>query len=70
MPRRDTLPELALRRELHGRGLRYRVDLAPLKSLRRRDLSDTTRLEDRLDRAAVAGRLHWTFVERTGDYSG
>jgi DNA mismatch endonuclease (patch repair protein) len=25
MPRRDTQPELALRRELHRRGLRYRV---------------------------------------------
>jgi len=36
MPRRDTLPELALRRELHHRGLRYRVDVAPLKGLRRR----------------------------------
>lgn len=27
--RRDTGPELALRRELHGRGLRFRVDYAP-----------------------------------------
>jgi DNA mismatch endonuclease (patch repair protein) len=36
MPRRDTAPELALRRELHRRGLRYRVDHAPLKGLRRR----------------------------------
>lgn len=27
-PRRDTAPELALRRELHRRGLRYRVDAA------------------------------------------
>ncbi len=26
MPRRDTKPELALRRELHRRGLRFRVD--------------------------------------------
>ena len=32
--RRDTGPELALRRELHGRGLRYRVDFAPVKGLR------------------------------------
>jgi DNA mismatch endonuclease (patch repair protein) len=30
MPRRSTGPELALRRELHRRGLRYRVDLAGL----------------------------------------
>jgi DNA mismatch endonuclease (patch repair protein) len=33
---RDTVPELALRRELHRRGLRYRVDTAPLKIVRRR----------------------------------
>jgi DNA mismatch endonuclease (patch repair protein) len=31
---RDTAPELALRRELHRRGFRYRVDRAPLSSLR------------------------------------
>ncbi|GGG18175.1 hypothetical protein GCM10007304_35240 [Rhodococcoides trifolii] len=34
--RRDTKPEVALRRELHSRGLRYFVDRAPLKGLRRR----------------------------------
>jgi DNA mismatch endonuclease (patch repair protein) len=34
--RRDTAPELALRRELHRRGLRYRVDRAVLPGLRRR----------------------------------
>lgn len=34
-PRRDTAPEMAVRRELHRRGLRYRVD-APLPLLRRR----------------------------------
>lgn len=28
--RRDTAPELRLRRILYGRGLRYRVDVAPL----------------------------------------
>jgi DNA mismatch endonuclease (patch repair protein) len=33
---RDTAPELALRRELHARGLRYRVDRQPLRGLRRR----------------------------------
>lgn len=32
--RRDTQPELALRRELHGRGLRYRVDRRPVQDLR------------------------------------
>jgi DNA mismatch endonuclease (patch repair protein) len=33
--RRDTAPELAIRRNLHARGLRYRVD-APLPATRRR----------------------------------
>lgn len=34
--RRDTKSELALRRELWRRGLRYRVDMAPINGLRRR----------------------------------
>ncbi|MBJ8346171.1 very short patch repair endonuclease [Antrihabitans sp. YC2-6] len=34
--RRDTAPEIALRRELHRRGLRFFVDRAPLPGLRRR----------------------------------
>ena len=34
--RRDTAPELALRRELHRRGLRFFVDRAPLAGMRRR----------------------------------
>jgi DNA mismatch endonuclease (patch repair protein) len=34
--RRDTKPELALRNELWQRGLRYRVDVAPLVGFRRR----------------------------------
>jgi DNA mismatch endonuclease (patch repair protein) len=33
---RDTEPEMALRRELHRRGLRYRVDAPILPGLRRR----------------------------------
>lgn len=33
---RDTAPELALRRELHARGLRYRVDRAPIAGIRSR----------------------------------
>ena len=33
--RRDTAPELAVRRELHRRGLRYRVGVAPLPGRRR-----------------------------------
>jgi DNA mismatch endonuclease, patch repair protein len=35
-PRRDTPAELALRRELHRRGLRFRVDHPPLPKVRRR----------------------------------
>jgi len=34
--RRDTRPELELRRELHARGLRYRVDARPAAALRGR----------------------------------
>lgn len=34
--RRDTAPEVALRRELHRRGLRFYVDRAPLPGVRRR----------------------------------
>lgn len=33
---RDTLPERAIRSELHRRGLRFRVDRAPLPGLRSR----------------------------------
>lgn len=33
---RDTKPELRLRSELHRRGLRFRVDIAPVKGIRRR----------------------------------
>lgn len=33
--RRDTRPELAVRRLLHAAGLRYRVDFAPLPGARR-----------------------------------
>lgn len=32
---RDTAPEMALRSALHRRGLRYRVDVSPLKGIRR-----------------------------------
>ena len=34
--RRDTAPEIAIRRELHARGLRFRVDRAVLPDRRRR----------------------------------
>jgi DNA mismatch endonuclease (patch repair protein) len=32
--KRDTRPELALRSELHRRGLRYRIDARPVEGLR------------------------------------
>ena len=34
-PARDTKPELAIRREMHHRGLRYRVATRPIKGVRR-----------------------------------
>ncbi len=34
--KRDTKPELALRRELHALGLRYRVDRSPVPGMRTR----------------------------------
>jgi|SRR5215203_33313 len=34
--RRDTLPELAIRSELHRRGLRFRVDRPPVPGIRSR----------------------------------
>jgi len=45
--RRDTAPELALRREFWRRGLRYRVDVAPIRGRRRADVVFTR------DRVAV-----------------
>ena len=45
-PRRDTAPEVALRRLLHRRGLRYRVDAAPLGGLRRK--ADVVFLRERV----------------------
>ena len=36
--RKDTAPELALRKELHRRGRRYRVDYSPLGDRRRADV--------------------------------
>jgi DNA mismatch endonuclease, patch repair protein len=43
-PRRDTAPEVALRRELHSRGMRFRVDWPPPGLPRRRaDIAFTRR---------------------------
>ncbi len=41
--RRDTAPELAVRRTLHSMGLRYRVDFPPLGGRRRADIVFTRR---------------------------
>jgi DNA mismatch endonuclease (patch repair protein) len=43
--RRDTKPEVAVRRLVHAAGLRYRVDFRPLKSLNRRADIVFTRLK-------------------------
>jgi DNA mismatch endonuclease, patch repair protein len=52
--RRDTPKELALRRALHRRGLRYRVDASPMAGMRRRaDMVFTT--------ARVAVYVHGCF---------
>src|SRR5262245_31016769 len=40
--RRDTAPELALRRALHSRGLRYRVDAKVVGARRRADVVFST----------------------------
>lgn len=34
--RRDTVPEMAIRRAVHARGLRYRVDSRPVPDINRR----------------------------------
>lgn len=60
--RRDTKPELALRREVWRRGLRYRVDHPPLRGMRRRaDLVFT--------RARVAVFVDGCFWHRCPDHS-
>lgn len=60
--RRDTAPELAIRRELWRRGLRYRVDIAPLGGMRRRaDIVFT--------RALVAVFVDGCFWHRCPDHS-
>ena len=40
--RRDTKPEMVVRRELHRRGLRYRVQIAVLGGRRRQDIVFST----------------------------
>ncbi|XHF25926.1 very short patch repair endonuclease [Corallococcus exercitus] len=38
LPRKDTVPELALRSALHRLGLRFRVNIAPIPGRRRADV--------------------------------
>lgn len=71
--RRDTSTELAVRHELHSRGLRYRVDFAPLPSLRRRaDIVFTrARIAVFIDGCFWHGcPIHGTAPKRNADYWG
>lgn len=71
--RRDTSTELAVRRELHSRGLRYRVDFAPLPSLRRRaDIVFTrARIAVFIDGCFWHGcPIHGTAPKQNADYWG
>lgn len=71
--RRDTAPELAVRRELHRRGLRYRVDYPlPMAPRRRTDIAFT-----RLKVAVFIDGCFWhgcpthgTSPARNSDYWG
>lgn len=71
--RRDTAPELAVRRLLHARGLRYRVDYAPWTNKRRRaDIVFTRqRLAVFIDGCFWHGCLeHGTVPVKHSDYWG
>jgi DNA mismatch endonuclease (patch repair protein) len=71
--RRDTSTELAVRRELHSRGLRYRVDFPPVPSLRRRaDIVFTrARIAVFIDGCFWHGcPIHGTAPKRNADYWG
>ena len=72
--RRDTGPELAVRRLLHASGLRYRVDVAPLPGLRRRraDIVFTARLVAVfIDGCFWHGcPEHWRLARQNTDYWG
>ena len=69
--RRDTRTELSVRRLLHARGLRYRVDFAPVPGLRRRaDIVFTrARLAVFIDGCFWHGcPLHATHPKKNSDY--
>lgn len=68
--RRDTSPELAVRRRLHAAGLRYRVDFAPLGGRRRADIVFTRQhVAEFIDGCYWHGCPdHATFPKRNSDY--
>ncbi len=68
--RRDTLPELIVRRLLHAMGLRYRVDFAPLGGRRRADIVFTRkRIAVFVDGCYWHGcPEHATYPKRNSDY--
>lgn len=70
--RRDTSTELAVRRELHSRGLRYRVDAAPVPGLRRRaDIVFTrVRIAIFIDGCWHGCPIHTTSPKLNADYWG
>ncbi|MCR2817315.1 very short patch repair endonuclease [Microbacterium sp. zg.Y1090] len=71
--RRDTSTEIAARRELQSRGLRYRVDFAPVPGLRRRaDVVFTrARIAVFIDGCFWHGcPIHGTAPRRNADYWG
>lgn len=71
--RRDTSTEMAVRRALHSRGLRYRVDYAPIPGLRRRaDIVFTrARIAVFIDGCFWHGcPVHGTTPKRNADYWG
>lgn len=60
--RRDTAPELALRRELHALGLRFLVDATPAGTSRRR------RADVVLRSSRIAVRVHGCFWHRCSEH--
>jgi hypothetical protein len=56
--RRDTAPEMAIRRPVHARGLRYRVDARPLPKARHTADMIFTRAGGRVHRRMLVARLH------------
>lgn len=68
--RRDTSPELAVRRRIHAAGLRYRVDFAPLGGRRRADIVFTrARIAVFIDGCFWHGcPEHATYPKRNSEY--